>query len=890
MSSSVSFYRCWNATTCIDPHFLCSLYDGKPKCEFADDYQFCSEINDTNFGFCSLHLKKNEEITVAQRVLCGLVAPHEEIEEVKNIYLSLDQSNNYPVTLSYNENVNTTPTKTGSLNHNASLVPFERAWICNRGIPLQMNNETRCLCPPSFYGSRCERQNQRVSLTVQFRKQVGFAWNALFTISTTLIDTNEHQIESYDQILYIPSRDCSVKYNFNLLYSKRPKEKSQNYSIRIDAYDKYELTDHISWHIDIPLLFLPVNRISTLLEMPARKSVIHSTNEYSLSHMTCDCAAGSRCVGKTTTNRSICICPLEKFGRRCFLTRSSCGRKPCQHGGICVPTDDRILETNLTCLCPDNYFGKFCEYFKRKIDITFTNGLMIPPAIIAHFITVPNKLVPPVHTTQFKRSKINEDSIVLLVDFIYHMLFVEIDRKYYLAALQQQGISSNSVQTAIDPSRRCPHIRELLNSTLLAHPMLRRVKYYHSVCQSQLVCFYDEVYLCLCTIDRHANCFHFDHHNTAVCRSADKYCEHDEAQCFEDHTICPNSLLCVCPECTYGAKCQFSTTRFGFSLDAIIGYHIQPHVPLTQQTSVVQVSIALTMNIFILGSINGVLCILTFKSRVIQQFGSGVYLLSTSIVSILIILTFLLKFWLLLLSQMAFFINRSFLLFHCYTIDFFVKTLLNTGDWLHACIAVERAVTVAKGVNFNKIKSKRAARWVVGFVLLMTVATNIHDPVYRRLVDDGEEEQRLWCIVSYPKNFERLTLIMNIFHFFAPFAINLFSALFILNQLARQRSAIRKNQTYWRQFKKEFMESKSLLISPVILVILALPRLIITFTSGCMKSARDPWIFLTGYFVSFVPSLTTFVVFVIPSSVYKKEFNDLVLQPFITFIRQTRGH
>ena len=33
------------------------------------------------------------------------------------------------------------------------------------------DNETRitCLCPPSYYGSQCEYQNQRISLSIQFR-------------------------------------------------------------------------------------------------------------------------------------------------------------------------------------------------------------------------------------------------------------------------------------------------------------------------------------------------------------------------------------------------------------------------------------------------------------------------------------------------------------------------------------------------------------------------------------------------------------------------------------------------------------------------------------------------------------------------------------------------
>jgi hypothetical protein len=43
-----------------------------------------------------------------------------------------------------------------------------------------------------------------------------------------------------------------------------------------------------------------------------------------------------------------------------------------------------------------------------------------------------------------------------------------------------------------------------------------------------------------------------------------------------------------------------------------------------------------------------------------------------------------------------------------------------------------------------------------------------------------------------------------------------------------------------------------------------------------MKSARNPWPFLIGYFISFVPVLFMFVVFVWPSKNYKNEFKEAI--------------
>jgi hypothetical protein len=52
--------------------------------------------------------------------------------------------------------------------------------------------------------------------------------------------------------------------------------------------------------------------------------------------------------------------------------------------------------------------------------------------------------------------------------------------------------------------------------------------------------------------------------------------------------------------------------------------------------------------------------------------------------------------------------------------------------------------------------------------------------------------------------------------------------------------------------------------------------LIISFLSGCMKSHRHPALFLAGYYISFVPPLLTFIVYILPSKTYKNHFDTLV--------------
>jgi hypothetical protein len=84
--------------------------------------------------------------------------------------------------------------------------------------------------------------------------------------------------------------------------------------------------------------------------------------------------------------------------------------------------------------------------------------------------------------------------------------------------------------------------------------------------------------------------------------------------------------------------------------------------------------------------------------------------------------------------------NRSFLYFNCISLDVILKILLASGEWLNACVAVERMFTVIKGPNFNRRKSKK-----IPSIFLLTILTHIHDPIHRKLID----EHRIWCFVEY---------------------------------------------------------------------------------------------------------------------------------------------
>ena len=402
---------------------------------------------------------------------------------------------------------------------------------------------------------------------------------------------------------------------------------------------------------------------------------------------------------------------------------------------------------------------------------------------------------------------------------------------------------------------------------------IRKVKYYHTICQAHvdLFCFFDDFYMCLCTLDHHANCFDFKHNPDSTCRHK-SHCQNG-AECLQDDLRCPLATMCICKDCFFGDRCQFYVKGIGMTLEDILRYEIRPNVTMAEQPLSVKMSAALTMVMLAVGLINGILSLLTFQGKESRKVGCGLYLFTSAITSFLTLVVFTFNFWFLILTQTNVYANRSLLRGGCIFIEPILKLFLFLDNWLNACVAIERAITIFEGVNFNKEKSKRIVRWAILCLPLFIISTIIHEPLHRNLFDD-REENRVWCTTEYSYYVQRYNTAILFFHFLVPFSANLFSALFVILTAARQRAQVRTRQSYQQHLYEQLRELKHILLSPVILVVLALPRLLISLLSNCVKTSQNPWFYLSGYFISFIPSVLVFVVFVLPSELYKKQFKE----------------
>ncbi|CAF1356637.1 unnamed protein product [Adineta steineri] len=891
-----NFY-CQNqsSSSCISSLALCDDYE---DCIQGDDEQFCSlDRNFTTYGsICNDDY--DEERSDIENILCNRLFDNVKMQSV---HFSLDKIKSQPKPTyefpSFIEPV---------IHHNQR---------CHRGLPLRiwLNQEKNlttisCLCPPSFYGDKCQYQNQRISLTMKFQAYSD-SRRTIFALVITLIDdSNERIIHSYQQLTYLYIRDCKIKFNIYLLYSTRPKNILKHYSIHIDIYEKLSLTYRGSLLKPIKFPFLPVHRIPVHLNIPrtneniqicTNQSCVHGhcmiysedpkgttfchcnsgwSGKYCTIPHRCMCSSDSLCVGISASNRSICICPINKFGSRCLLQNNICQSNLCYNGGTCVPSD-KYMTSNKTfyCLCSKGFSGDRCEISDTEIILSFQRNIKLSQSFIVHFIEIINNASPKNGST-FKIIPVQKNTINIYWKYPFHIAFMQLSHNdFYLIIVQKIYNRSLTFEKVINPSDRCKHINEILNETIVQLPLLRRIKYYHVPCQQTLPllsCFFDDTHFCLCNDygnQRIANCFEFNYMKKLDCFGQSN-CENG-AQCLQDNLHCPLTSMCVCSQCYYGTRCQFSSNGFSLSLDAILGYHILPHIKIIQQPHTVKFSLALTIIMTILGFMNGILSLITFKNKEPRDIGCGLYLLGSSITSLFITFMFILKFSILIHTQISYSTNRLFLSSQCITIDFLLRIGLYMDQWFYACVAIERMITTIKGIHFNKKTSKKMAQYIIPMIVILIISTTIHDPIHRRLIyDEDNDEKRIWCIASYSSRIQIYDSFVNIFHFFIPFIINLISAIMIIRTTARLHRAVHPQEIYQRVLHVQIQRHSHLLYAPIILIILAIPRSILSFVSGCMKSVDDSWVFLIGYFISFIPPTITFILFVLPSKSYKKEF------------------
>ena len=503
-------FRCMNdiSKPCIDSVNIC---DGHEDCVHGDDEQFC----------------KTQELPGKWIDICREPDILNSLDVDQIICRSLEyRQNRRDRFFTLKEFINSNRDLTNNVKGAIQLIsPIIKAFDddkprCHYGIDLRVwlsseNNVTRrtCLCSPSYYGDLCQYQNQRLSLIIQFSAPPNSHRTPFAVVISLIDDDDERIIHSYEQFTNFPTRDCYSKFRVYLVYSTRPKNETKRYSIHIDFYEKLSLGYRGSLLLPIPFPFLPVYRLALILHIPPSNASVTSCSNHQCIHgkciryfnnsekatfcqcnrgwsgryctipHTCMCSSDSLCIGVSAPNRSVCICPINRFGPRCLLIDTVCQTSEdsaCPNGGLCMSNDEYSNAiSKFSCICPKNFYGKQCQPANNKILLSFGKDIVVPQSILIHLIEVRPRW-DPIVTTTFETIPINQDS--LIIDWLqpFNIILTEfLKNNYYLTYVEKNYNESGIIVKMVNPSDRCRHITEVLNETIVKLPFVRRIKYYH---------------------------------------------------------------------------------------------------------------------------------------------------------------------------------------------------------------------------------------------------------------------------------------------------------------------------------------------------------------------------------------------------------------------------
>jgi hypothetical protein len=226
-------------------------------------------------------------------------------------------------------------------------------------------------------------------------------------------------------------------------------------------------------------------------------------------------------------------------------------------------------------------------------------------------------------------------------------------------------------------------------------------------------------------------------------------------------------------------------------------------------------------------------------------------------------------------------------------------------------------------LNGRWLRKPHIARRLIILTVIGILISDIHELIFVKSlfgIDNGDGGM---CVIEFPTNYQSRWLlfhfIVSIMNSILPLLINLCCTITISCVVAKKKLNTRKTVIVLNIKTKEegetsikesrltkfrarlrlvlnvLSENKELIIGPGITLVpqlFSLPLFVISFTLYCqnLESSWVRYLLITSYFTSFIPQLTSFMLYVLPSSFYSTEWqNTKINQWMFGFFRSTRS-
>lgn len=221
-----------------------------------------------------------------------------------------------------------------------------------------------------------------------------------------------------------------------------------------------------------------------------------------------------------------------------------------------------------------------------------------------------------------------------------------------------------------------------------------------------------------------SDCYIF-YHEYSNCN----YCTNNGLRLRNSPTEQQWDFACLCPKCSFGRLCQFSTGNYFITLDMLIGIEMEKgDVQFNQQSFIIYLILIILILILVISFIFNIISIIIFSNKKLRKVGCDLYLLYLTIISQIGLILLFLRFLYMIIIQIYIIENDLFIKIICIFVEYSLRMIPSLFDWLTVCISIERAYIVIKDIHFTKsiaLKTLKISRWIILSVFFIKYFNNI---------------------------------------------------------------------------------------------------------------------------------------------------------------------
>jgi hypothetical protein len=304
---------------------------------------------------------------------------------------------------------------------------------------------------------------------------------------------------------------------------------------------------------------------------------------------------------------------------------------------------------------------------------------------------------------------------------------------------------------------------------------------YHNLCiqNSSLLCFVDDLYLCICD-ENHSRveCFSYNH-NLDQCSSCSS-----GGKCLTENRL-KSKFICLCPRCYSGTSCEFSSEYFSFTVDQLFSINLVSRITIV-------LLIFISWLLFVIGLLNNLCSFVTFRRAKCLRNGIGHYLLWMSVTNQINLLFLALRLTHLTLNTTGFRSNPYVDRILCKILNYLLISSGRIPYWFVSLIAIERVYTTIF-LRGQWLKKPHIAKRLLMIMLSLVLISGSYELNFVESHIDLNNNSGAVCTLNFPYNHQLWTNIhktVTLIHTLVPFLINICSTAIICYVIIKKKIKI----------------------------------------------------------------------------------------------------